>query len=262
MHTKFASEKIGIIMQNGNLFELWLDGNSKVTVGNGTFEKPVPNSFSLVQVKDCPFATPICKSVCYVHNLEKAEAEIHEKYQSNSIVIRQILADLNYQATTVYALAYWIRKHCPKGFRWHISGDIFSMEYSWFISQVTKLAQPVPCWIYTRSFPFLEPLQDIENLTVNLSADKDNWHETKQAYQKFGFRICYLTVQGEVPLDLPKGSVIFPSHELRGRNLPDPKQAPWWLTLTPGQRRMVCPPDFFGQSESLRCGPCKKCLKK
>ena len=260
MATKFALEKLFVKMSDGKEFIFWFDGNGKITVGNGSFGQPAANAFSLVQVQDCPFATQTCKSACYVHLLEKAEQEVHAAYQHNSRDIRKVLEKSLYRKTTELAFADWIRGNCPAGFRWHVSGDIFSLRYSRFIRAVCDSAPEVFFWIYTRSFRYLEPLVGAENLVVNLSADRDNWQQALQTCHRFGFRLCYLTVEGEVPPDLPLDSVIFPSHELRGRYLSNPRQAPWWQSLTPRERRMVCPPDFFGQSESLRCGRCKKCF--
>ncbi len=237
----------------------WFDGNGKITLGNGTFARPSPNAFSLVQVQDCPFATPECISVCYVHRLERAEQNVHRAYRHNSRAIREALADPSLRRATERAFAAWIATHCRHGFRWHVSGDIFSREYAEFIGAVCRATPTVRFWIDTRSFPYLAPILGIPNLVVNLSADKDNWEGALWLHREFGLRLCYLTVDGTVP-SLPEGSVIFPSHELRGRDLANPLDAPWWQSLSKAERRMVCPPDFFGQSEHLRCGPCKKCL--
>ena len=260
MKTKFALAQLSVTMPDGNIITFWFDGNGKITVGNGTFVKPTANSFSLVQVQDCPFATPICKSVCYVHRLEKAEQEVHEKYQHNSRVIREVLADPAYRTIVEEKFALWIQQNCPFGFRWHVSGDIISFTHACFIRSVCDKAPNVPFWIYTRSFPYIKPLLDAKNLVINLSADKDNWHKALELHKDLKLRICYMTVEGKVPQDLPRGSVIFPSHELRGRDLLNPISAWWWQSITPEQKQMVCPPDFFGQSERWRCCPCKKCL--
>lgn len=259
MATKFASADLKIKMPDGAEFTFWFDGNGKITV-DSAFDNPKPNAFSLVQVEDCPFATPVCKSACYVHNLEKAEREIHEKYRVNSKAMRAILANLDYYIETKRRFVEWISENCKTGFRWHVSGDIISLDHAVFIASISKMVPRVNFWIYTRSFPFLGPLEGIENLVVNLSADSDNWEQALAAHNKFCFRICYMTVDGKVPEALPEGSVIFPDYNLRGRNLLVKTDSPWWRSLNPEQRRMVCPPDFFGQSEHLRCGPCKKCL--
>jgi len=261
MHkTKFALKELEILLFNKTKIILWFDGNGKITAGNGTFEKPTANSFSLVQQTDCPFATEICKSVCYVNGLKESAPDVYDKYKHNSRAMREILNNTDLTDLTVKAFAEYIGNNCSKGFRWHVSGDIFSMKYAQFIASVCRKVPSIRFWIYTRSFNYLLPLFKIQNLVINLSADKDNAKEAVLARNRFGFRICYLTASGEVPEGLPIGSVIFPSYNLRGRDLPDPTTSVWWQSLSYTQKKMVCPADFFGQSEERRCGPCRKCL--
>lgn len=254
MITKFALSSLRV-----GAYEFWFDGNGKITWDNGTFEQPTANAFSLVQVEDCPGATTVCKEHCYVHRLEEAEPEVHAKYRHNSKEIRRVI-EARRIGLAANAFAIWAMENAHHGFRWHVSGDIFSLAYAEFIASVCVLAPVVPFWIYTRSFQYLEPILNIANLVVNLSADADNYAEAMAMHKAHGLRICYMTVDGALPEDLPAGSVIFPSHQLRGRDLPKPTDAPWWQGLAHDQKKMVCPPDFFGQSEALRCGPCKKCL--
>ncbi|MBI5140095.1 MAG: hypothetical protein HZA94_01445 [Candidatus Vogelbacteria bacterium] len=259
--TKFALQELKMKMPDGREITLWFDGSGKVTRDNGTFDEPVANAFSLVQVVDCPFATPTCRSICYVHILEANEREVHDKYILNSRTIRVILSNSLYIMATANAFAKYVNENCRGGFRWHVSGDIFSWIYACFIRLICLETPNVRHWIYTRSYDYVAPLVGLPNLVVNLSADKDNLSRAIVTAYRFGLRICYLTVDGLVPDDLPAGSVIFPNHSLRGRELPRPTDAPWWQSITPEQRRMVCPADFFGQSPNIRCGPCRKCLK-
>lgn len=272
MKTIFTDHKLDI----GGGEHLWLDGNSKVTAGNGTFDAPVANAFSLVSGDDCPYATPVCLKSCYTIGLKAHNPELFEKFRHNSKVIREIVGaemdcydpecdcgEDNYDRRHVVAqaVADYATEHCKAGgFRWHVSGDVFSHEYAEWITDVCDYAPEVKFWIYTRSFEYLPELQ-ASNLVVNLSADPDNIEQAREAQRDYGHRICYMaTGDGHVP-ELRDDSVIFPDYALRGRDLTDPTTAPWWNTLTQLERRMVCPPDFFGQSETARCGPCKKCLR-
>src|SRR3989344_401625 len=160
MPTKFALTKLDMIASDGSQLAFYFDGNGKITRENSPFDKPVSNAFSLVQVQDCPFATSLCKSVCYVHKLEKAEEGIHAAYKHNSIVIRQILEREIWFRDSVFAFSDWIRQNCLRGFRWHVSGDIISEKHALFIKEVCSNAPSVPFWIYTRSFPNLQPFLD------------------------------------------------------------------------------------------------------
>lgn len=239
-----------------------IDGNSKVTAGNGTFAKPVPNSISLRHVEDCPNATPTCISTCYVHGLKQAKPELWDHYAANATELRRLLdAPMDVVLSVARDLAHWIEDNAPGGFRWHISGDIISPMHAAFIGIVANYTlTPGPMWIYTRSFDYARSptlFQAVRSgrIAVNLSADVDNYTQALFTRMWSGdrYRICYLTLDGAVPADLPEGSVIFPDYGLRGDTV-------WWDGLTQEQQRMVCSPDYFGQSETQRCGICKKCF--
>lgn len=256
MHTLFTEDTLTI----DKVGTFYFDGNSKVTVNEGTFANPSPNCFSLVQVLDCPGSTPTCRSECYVHGLHEAVPGLHNKYVHNSINLRRILEDPVARRAVEVAFADWIKKHVKEHFRWHVSGDVISAEHALFIRTICQLCPDITFWIYTRTFEHVWSLVEAENLVVNLSVDKDNFKEGYRTHQKNNCRLCYMTVDGKLPVSLPKGSVIFPSYGVRGRDLPDPTEHPWWQRLSQAAHKMVCPADFFGQSESMRCGPCDKCL--
>lgn len=244
---------------------LWFEGNGKITAGNGTFDCPAANSFSLIHVADCPGSTATCRASCYVHGLEEAEPEVYALYRSNSATMRQILAG-GERDERAWALrvAMYITENAAAGFRWHVSGDIFSAAYARWIALVVRLSPDVRHWIYTRSHSMIGPLVHLPNLALNLSCDRDNYRPARFAralYPERRPRLCYLVDStGEVPSDLPVGSVLFPDYEFRGRDLTSPLEGRWWGGLTPAQRRMVCPVDYFGPSKSIRCGTCRKCF--
>lgn len=254
---------------------IFLDGNGKVTGGNGTFAAPRPNAFSIVQVEDCPFRTPTCEAACYVHGLESNAPNTHALYRHNSRMLRQLLANPVHRTVWAHLLADWITDNAAAGFRWHVSGDITSELHAKWIAMVCDASPDVRHWIYTRSYPYIGPLLEVagSNLALNLSCDRDNLWLARRFADKNGLRLAYMVAGDEprwvddgelrkvVAPELPEGSVLFPDYALRGRDLDKPTDAPWWQSLTPAQRRQVCPVDFFGGSPSLRCGPCKKCLR-
>lgn len=274
---------------------LWIDGNQKITAGNGSYADPKPNAFSLEaqavvdreeidrqgdvisERTHCPGSTAVCRSSCYVHGLEKHASDTYALYRHNSREIRRILSNptdgMNWLAIEWgEVFAKWINENAQGGFRWHVSGDIFSAAYARWIAFVVSRSVDADHWIYTRSFgkgleTVLDPLLDLDNLALNLSCDRENYTaavlykaavESRQ--MSTPVQLCYLTDDGALPADLPIGSVIFPDYNLRGRGLADPTDSPWWQGLTNEQRAMTCPVDFFGKSPNLRCGPCRKCL--
>lgn len=239
---------------------LWFDGNGKITAGNGTMRDPRPNAFSLLHIVDCPGSTSVCRASCYVHNLSQHAPETYALYRHNSAEIRRILAS-GQSAEWARLVGDWISRHCKGGFRWHVSGDVFSLEYSDWIAAVCRGSKGVEHWLYTRSFDFLASLYSVAtvndgNLAVNISADSANVAQARAAAHNYGFRVCYMSDSGEVPA-LSEGDVIFPDYCLRS----DTDKGKEWFAGLPGRgKKMVCPVDYHGKSERRRCGPCDRCL--
>ena len=247
---------------------LFFDGNGKITAGNGTLHEPRPNAFSLLQIDDCPYHTDTCGTACYVHNLEKAQPELYALYQHNSATIREILDDGYDALEWARAMGAWITENAPAGFRWHVSGDVFSFAYAQFIADVVRASPTVRHWIYTRSFPIASPLLDVctergGNLSLNLSCDRDNIEMARAFKRDNGAgRLCYLVVEGDtVPADVAPDGVTFPDYALRPRQFATLAESPWWHDLAPELRGTVCPVDAHGKAENRRCGPCDRCMR-
>ena len=137
-----------------------------------------------------------------------------------------------------------------------MSGDVTSAAHAKWIAAVAAEAPSVRMWIYTRSLAWLEHLAPVStvcggNLSVNLSADADNYGEVWREATRWSFRICYMTVDGSVPESLGPGDVIFPDYKFR-------KDEAWFQSV-PG--KLVCPVDYHGKTERIRCGPCRRCMK-
>lgn len=280
--TAFCSE---VLTGPGGATGLYLnfDGNGKITAANGSLHAPKANAFSLVEIADCPQSTPTCRQACYVQNLKAAQPDLHAMYVHNSRTIREILADPALANDWAMRVASWITMHAAGGFRWHVSGDVYSLEYANWIADVCRESPTVDHWIYTRSFDFLAPLAEVStlrggNLAINLSCDVDNYEAACDAAAHYGdveyvwdlgvqrsiltrLRLCYLTVDGIVPNDLGTDDVIFPDYQLRPRQHATLAESPWWQSITQHQRGLVCPVDAHGKAENRRCGPCSRCLK-
>jgi hypothetical protein len=141
-----------------------------------------------------------------------------------------------------------------------VSGDIQSQTHAEWIVEVCRHSHSVDHWIYTRTFDLagLDALTFASNLIVNLSADPDNLDAALAAAEHHGLRVCWMQRGTDPPpAGLERGDVIFPDYLLRKKS---PQGAAWFNSLTQEQRRMVCPVDYFGKSEHIRCGVCRKCL--
>lgn len=273
--TRFCSAfvPLDLYYENGQPIGFFLDGNSKITASNGTYADPKPNAFSLPAASvegpipdpfaapACPGSTSICRSSCYVKGLAKHAPVVYSEYLENLKALEVVLADGCQTALANAAaeiLARWIGENAPGGFRWHVSGDVLNVDHAVWIADVCERVPDVRFWIYTRTLDAVGYLMT-PNLAVNISADRENYEAARAVAELYGARICYLSDDGQVPR-LPPGSVIFPDYALRGRDLAEPTSSYWWQSLTQAERAMVCPTDFFGQSEAHRCGPCRKCF--
>lgn len=246
----------------GNGLKLYVDGNSKITAGNGSYDEPVPNALSLPHISTCPGATEQCMSSCYVYGLQQHAPEVYKKYMQNERVIHRFLMSPGAREEAADKFAAWISANCPDGFRWHVSGDVMNDRYARWIAAVARRSINIRQWIYTRSLDLVATLMEGPNLVVNISADSDNYKAARSMANNTGVRLCYLTKDGTVPGNMEEGETIFPDYNLRGRDMDKPTDHEWWKGLSQEYKKMVCPADFFGQSEHHRCGPCKKCLVK
>lgn len=258
--TTYVCTDVGV----GNGLTLYVDGNSKITVTNGTYEDPKPNALSLPHISTCPGATVKCMKSCYVYGLQQNAPDVYSKYCQNERVLHKIFLSSSLMLHTAEMFGKWISQNCQGGFRWHVSGDIMNYKHFEWIGLVAKYASDVNFWTYTRTLNIysIESLSLIDNLTINISADYDNYIQAKDIARQLSLRLCYFSYDGELPDDLIASDVIFPNYSLRGRDLEKPTEHEWWKGLTHQQKSMVCPADFFGQSEQHRCGPCSKCLRR
>jgi hypothetical protein len=228
---------------------LWLDGNSKIS---GWY--PKPNALSLPAPATCLGSTATCRAACYASSAATSiPDDLARKYAHNKRTIDRLLAapDSRMCLEAAGQLGDWINQHCRDiGFRWHVSGDVFSADYAWWITEVCYESRDVQHWIYTRSLHLVPTLLDAPNLAVNISADKDNLGMARAVALDTAAHLTYLWTGEPLP-ELPPGTVLFPSYGQRARDgapLPPPPH-----------RAMICPGDYFGQSERMRCGVCVKC---
>lgn len=257
MKTSFIHAKVRLF--DGLAF--YLDGNSKITWGNGTYEEPTPNALSLPHISCCPGSTERCRASCYVHGLRAHVPELYKLYELNEMALHSVLMTPGCMQLASEILADWITKNAAGGFRWHVSGDVFSQKHARFIRDTCLEAPDVPFWIYTRTLDAVPLLVQAKNLSVNVSADAENFARAKLVAQLNDARLCYLVSSPDEAIpELPEDSVIFPDYPLRGRDRDEPTEHPWWKALPQASKRIVCVADFFGQSSTSRCGPCDRCL--
>ena len=154
-----------------------------------TFGLPAGKAFS------CPGATGVCEKICYAGKLEK----VFKGVRANLIHNWELLKDANYE-TMVSLLDEMIvnfekdcdKKSVDKLFRIHWDGDFFNVDYTNAWATVIRNHPTVQFWAYTRSDFAVPLLNNIANLSLYFSTDKDNRVRGIQLKKKEGVKLAYL----------------------------------------------------------------------
>lgn len=146
------------------------------------------NSFGLPSGKDfsCPGQTAFCERICYAGKLETIYKGVRDILMHNwellngaskrdmICLLDEMVAAFNLETATLIEKG----KNASYDFRIHWDGDFFSREYAEAWAIVVKHFPHIRFWVYTRSFTeelnVIPVIANIPNLTVYLSADKDN----------------------------------------------------------------------------------------
>ena len=84
------------------------------------------------------------------------------------------------------------KRNAKKLFRIHWDGDFFSDEYAYAWKAVIEKHTDVQFWVYTRVPSAALILNNIDNLSLYFSTDKDNRDEAVQLNSGEGIRLAYL----------------------------------------------------------------------
>ena len=162
--------------------------NGKTPIIANTFGLPAGKDFS------CPGATATCTTICYAGKLER----IYKGVRAVLLHNWELLKDAD-QETMVNLLSEMIadfRKDCdkkdaPKLFRIHWDGDFFSDTYSYAWKTVILNNPDIKFWVYTRVPTAAIILNNIDNLSLYFSTDKDNTQHAKNM-NVLGIKLAYL----------------------------------------------------------------------
>lgn len=173
----------------------------------GTYQKSrrrwvpvIPNSFGLTAGDSCPGKTPFCED-CYASYSQQGKG-VKDLLDYNLELLQgltqeEMVSELDRMVTRYEVEAN--RHHLPydeRIFRIHWSGDFFSREYAAAWREVIHKHSDVQFWTYTRSFDgevnVIPELWGIENLSLYLSVDKDNYEAAQKIAEQYpGINIAY-----------------------------------------------------------------------
>lgn len=157
-------------------FETLSEGNKKL----------VPNKsvkfliWSIPPISTCPFATALCKKLCYAMkafkaypNAREAWTRHYEMSKRGDFVVKMVFTILAYASKPSYKSAKVIV------FRIHESGDFYNKEYAMKWLQIAKiiseLEPKVQFMAYTKSIDFFNGESIPENMTIRFSL----WSDTE-----------------------------------------------------------------------------------
>ena len=156
----------------------------------------IANTFGLPAGKDfsCPNQTPTCAKVCYAGKLEKVYKGVRDVLTHNWELLKD--ANKDTMISLLQDMVNDFKKDCDKRnaeklFRIHWDGDFFSDEYAYAWKNVIELNKDVKFWVYTRVPTAAIILNNIDNLSLYFSTDKDNIEHAKNL-NVLGIKLAYL----------------------------------------------------------------------
>ena len=157
----------------------------------------IANTFGLPAGKDysCPNQTPTCAKVCYAGKLEKIYKGVRNVLLTNWDQLSN--ATMDEMIVLLDDMINEFKTDCEKRsaeklFRIHWDGDFFSDEYAYAWKAVIEKHTDVQFWVYTRVPSAALILNNIDNLSLYFSTDKDNRDEAVQLNSGEGIRLAYL----------------------------------------------------------------------
>jgi len=156
----------------------------------------IANTFGLPAGKDysCPNQTPTCAKVCYAGKLEKVYKGVRNVLMHNWDLLKD--ADRKTMVNLIADMIDEFRADCdkrnaPKLFRIHWDGDFFSDEYAYAWRAVIILNPDIKFWVYTRVPTAAIILNNLDNLSLYFSTDKDNTQHATNL-NVLGIKLAYL----------------------------------------------------------------------
>jgi hypothetical protein len=170
--------------------------NGKSAQGANSFGLPSGKAFT------CPGQTGFCEKICYAGKLEKIYSGVRDILMHNWNLLKDASFDemetllfemmVSFESETLAQEAKG--KNPTWDFRIHWDGDFFSRDYAKAWVSVIKKFPHIRFWVYTRSFyspvNVIDILAGVENLSVYLSADKDNIGEANDVAAQYGVSIA------------------------------------------------------------------------
>lgn len=159
-------------------------GNEKLGSRIGTFSLPAIHTCHLG-------STETCRSRCYADSGHFVGTNVQRRYSLNLAFTRR--------PDFVAKMLARIQKKERTAFRWHVAGDLYSVEYAVKLAAVMLACPKLPMFIYTRTWrnenmrPVLRLMAGLPNVQLWLSCDQD----TGEPVDIPGARRAYMQVEND-----------------------------------------------------------------
>jgi len=194
-------------------------------------------SWSILEIASCPYATELCKSLCYakIGRMALHSTRRGKNFKETIQLIQQGLfveKFLELWDKTFKLPKNKFRKVYTGTLRIHDAGDFFNIQYILAWIEIAKRLPEVKFWAYTRSWrgqnllPYLHELAGLDNVSIWISVDNQNYLEAINCFrQNKNFAgIALMATENDQDLieyftdNLNKSNlVVFPTHGYFGR---------------------------------------------
>lgn len=210
-------------------------GNEKLGRRVGTFSLPAVHTCHLG-------STPTCRSLCY--------ADSPQSHFVGPVVQNRYWANLTFSKADrfVAEMTARVTKKRLSAFRWHVSGDLYSVAYAARVLAVMRGTPGTPAYIYTRAWKdagvraVVAQMVALPHVQVWFSCDRDSGPPPAVP----GARRAYLQV---LPGDEPAYPVDLVFRDRRARAVVAKRVA----------GALVCPVEN-GATKNVTCEKCRVCF--
>ena len=165
--------------------------NKKVSISKGNRKMGYIPSVSLPPVVTCA-AGCTCAKKCYAAKLCRIYANTRKAYARNLDILKN---DMDNYFTQVKAAAM-----VTKYFRFHVSGDIYDMNY---LDRMVKLAQDLPgttFLAFTKQYNFVNNFLKYAAIPDNLKIIFSEW-PGMEMYNPYNLPVAHVIFKGSEPAD-------------------------------------------------------------
>lgn len=150
-----------------------MNKNLRIVEGNSKLEKSEDAAFlifNLPAIITCPWATTVCKNICYAKYEEIRYETARESRQANLDESKRE----NFVKDMIERIEYELKRRKYKNkkiyFRFHSSGDVYNQEYANRIIQIVdhfKGNEKISFTMYTKSIRYFKNY-DINNINIKI----------------------------------------------------------------------------------------------